>query len=253
LAQGIVAQVVRPRCQLHPEAVVAMAAFDATAFADSVKQAAPMDILGIEGWHEFSHPGGSFEVCLRPGGVFFCPTYHAASRWCNKPGSSVIAIAWEQYGCYELEVTSQSPFKLAGSIVGSPADWRKMEPRRALSAAETKLLGVRGTGTQWKFSYNGGEFDVQFRADSYNHFICQTYPALAHWNLGGDNADELTIDWGKFGTYELRLNGAAGSGEGSLKGSPTDWRRMTYICDLPPAVAGEKCAHGVDIGSSCCT
>ena len=36
-------------------------------------------------WYGFQHPGGEFEVCLRPGGVFYAPQFPANSRWCVMP------------------------------------------------------------------------------------------------------------------------------------------------------------------------
>jgi hypothetical protein len=66
----------------------------------------------------------------------------------------------------------------------------------------------------------------------YNHFNCGQFPAHSHWSLGGAAGDELTIDWASYGTYVLRVDGVARSGEGSLVGSPSDWRKMAFVAFL---------------------
>jgi hypothetical protein len=126
-----------------------------------------------------------------------------------------------------------------GSLVGKPDDWRKMSMKGGFSPSEAKLLGAGGAGSEWMFQHAGGEFTVQFRGDGYNHFVCQSYPAHAHWTLGGDNRDELTINWADYGIYELRVDGALGQAEGCLKGAPEDWRRMRFLRDLGSALTHE--------------
>ena len=54
-----------------------MAALATPSFAESVK-ACPISAetsAMFAGWYTFQHAGGEFEVCLRPGGVFFCPSF----------------------------------------------------------------------------------------------------------------------------------------------------------------------------------
>lgn len=210
-----------------------------SSYLDEVKQAAPTSLTGAEGWHVLSWSGGTFEVCLRPGGVFHCPSYQESSRWCVKPGTQRIAIAWGKYGNYELDFVA--PGQWAGSTVGAPDDWRKMELKAPLSPAEACLIGANGAGTEWLLVHPQGEFNVEFRGDGYNHFVCTTYPAHAHWTLAGANRDELTINWAQYGMYELRVDGS-GKAEGSLKGTPTDWRRMTKVRDLAASASVVQCA-----------
>ena len=73
---------------------------------------------------------------------------------------------------------------------------------------------------------------VEFRGDGYNHFICKSYPDHSHWTMGGAEGNELTISWGKYGTYEILVDGAANAGAGNLQGQPTNWRKMTKVRDL---------------------
>jgi hypothetical protein len=218
-----------------------MAAADSAGFAEAVKQAAPTALTGAEGWHLFHWSGGSFEVCLRPGGVFYCPQFQAASRWCVKPGTQIIAIAWGKFGNYELNFVA--PNQWAGSLVGKPDDWRKMEFKAPLSPAEARLLGAGGAGTEWDLAHAGGEFPIEFRGDGFNHFVCQSFPAHAHWTLGGENRDELTINWAQYGVYEIKVDGPAGQGEGCAKGNPSEWRRMKHHRDLGAGAAVVDCGE----------
>lgn len=200
-------------------------------------------------WYAFQHPGGEFEVCLRPGGVFYAPQFPANSRWCVMPSGdgSKIGIAWGKYGNYELTVTDAVLRELQGAAVPpspqdkpGPNDWRRMRAVRPLSPAEHALVGPNGGGTEWLFQYEGGSFDVQFRGDSYNHFVCHQYSAHSHWTMGGAAMDEVTISWGKYGTYVLKIAGDEAAG--SSKGNPSDWRKMKKKRDLDAKEASEQCA-----------
>eukprot|EP00966_Prymnesium_polylepis_P085369 1976411-Prymnesium_polylepis.1 len=74
----------------------------------------------LVGWYEFTHPGGSFTVCLRPGGNFFAPAFQANARWAVTAGGTV-QIEWGRYGNYELQVTNAEARELSGSLVGDAA------------------------------------------------------------------------------------------------------------------------------------
>lgn len=228
-----------------------MSTVDLRSFTEAVKQAAPTAVLGTEGWFSFSFPGGALDLCLRPGGVLFCPTHQETARWCIKPGTNTLALAWGKFGCYEFEVASQSPLQFAGSTVGKPEDWRKMEFRGPFSAAENRLLGAGGGGSEWKFAHPAGEFLVQFRGDGFNHFVCESFPAHSHWTLAGANRDELTINWSQYGIYEMRVDGAAGAGAGSLQGTPADWRKMQYVRDLQGGPACGSCGDTSCVAENC--
>ena len=97
-----------------------------------------------------------------------------------------------------MRCTSQGAGSFSGGAVGNPDNWRKMHLVRAFTEAELKLLG-----SSWKFMHPGGEFEVEFHADAYNHFVCTSFPAHSHWSLAGD---VVYINWGKYGEYGLRLS-----------------------------------------------
>ena len=55
-------------------------------------------------------------------------------------------------------------------------NWRKMTWTRPFTTAEHLLHD-----SVWDFQHPGGSFDVEFRADGYNHFVCNSFPAHSHW------------------------------------------------------------------------
>jgi hypothetical protein len=217
---------------------------DAAKFLDDVQAHAPIALTGAEGWHSFTYSGGSFEVCLRPGGNFHCPAYPETARWCVLPGTQTIAIAWGRYGNYILNYVG--PQQWAGSVAGNPDDWRKMDFKAALSQPEMQLIGSNGTGSQWLFKHPMGEFTVAFLADGRNCFVCNDFPADSHWAIGGADRNQLTIDWKEYGTYELIMDGS-GKASGCCKGVPAEWRRMVHLSDFPP----EPRSRGPSISNDC--
>ena len=95
------------------------------------------------GWYAFQHPGGEFEVCLRPGGVFHAPGFPTASRWCALPGPNpAIAITWGKYGDYKLDVTDGVLRELAGSRV--PAAGRAPGPNLRRNQPPQRNRGIVG-------------------------------------------------------------------------------------------------------------
>merc|ERR1712087_503457 len=73
----------------------------------------------------------------------------------------------------------------------------------------------------------------KFKADGYNHFNCDEFPAHAHWSIQGSR---IRIVWGEFGTYDLDI---VVDGESkSMKGGPVggdwenDWRKATLSRNL---------------------
>merc|ERR1712046_400084 len=166
------------------------------------------------------YSGGSFEVCFRPGGHFFCPSYQALANYQLHDGGKRVAVDWKGFGQYEL--TSEDGKSWAGSLVGKPEDWRKATFLRPLSDVELLLLG-EGEGSEWNFSFEGGSFKVTFKADGYNHFRCAKYPAHSHWAMPAP--DTVFIDWNKYGKYELKMDVATQSMTGSVQGKPEHWRK----------------------------
>ena len=147
-----------------------MAALSSADFASEVRANKPgaAESGMLSGWYEFQHEGGSFEVCLRPGGVFYCPSFPSNGHWTTK-GADTVAVAFGPYGNYEFAVTDPVLRELAGCAVvdgqQNPAIWRRMRCVRALGAVESRLLGSAGQGTQWNFQWSRGAFLVEFRGD----------------------------------------------------------------------------------------
>merc|ERR1711974_422897 len=120
-------------------------------------------------------------------------------------------------------------------------NWRKAKFSRPLSQEELVLIGD-GAGTEWDFQWSGGSFPVQFKADGYNHFKCEDFPAHAHWSLTGSS---LKVNWGEYGNYELKINGPEKSMDGgAVGGDPkTDWRKAKHIRNLVDNKVVEACEH----------
>jgi len=180
------------------------------------------DLLG---WYDLNWKGGSFEICLRPAGMFFCPRFQAQARWELEAG--VLKVDWKNFGKYEFAVHADK--SMEGHAVPKNADdennWRKATFKRPVTAEELVMIGD-GAGTEWDFQWSGGSFPVQFKADGFNHFTCDDFPAHSHWSLEGS---KITIDWDEYGKYELEVNVATKTMEGGLVGGDwkddKDWRK----------------------------
>ena len=162
--------------------------------------AAPTDLEGV---YDFAHPGGTFDVHLRPGGRFFAPLFQARASWSLAEDQRLL-IDFQKYGRYELTRLEGSA-EFEGSAVGDPSNWRKMKRRRPFSEAEAKLLDsvwelqhpgmpcerVRALPDRARACFSrefsflrhvmsvvcaGGSFPVEFRADGFNHFVSKDFP-----------------------------------------------------------------------------
>ena len=181
------------------------------------------DLQEATGIYSFVHPGGEFEVHLRDKGRFWAPEFQCKSTWqLNVDGS--LLIDFQQYGKYALDPMGDGCF--SGSAVGKPESWRKMSKKRAFSRAERSVMD-----SKWEFEHAGGSFEVEFRADAFNHFVCEQYPAHSHWRLkhAESATPTLYINWGKFGEYELVVSEDGSSASGSVKGRPAQWRKMKNL------------------------
>mmetsp|Transcript_52492 Transcript_52492/g.125430 ORF Transcript_52492/g.125430 Transcript_52492/m.125430 type:complete len:204 (-) Transcript_52492:96-707(-) len=201
-----------------------------------------MSMADIVGWYDLEWSGGSFEVCFRPGCKFYCPRFQEASRW--ELTGDVVKVDWGRYGKYELTFTAATKSMDGYKVPKNEADeknWRKAKFKRPLSAEEVALIGD-GAGTEWDFQWSGGSFPVQFKADGYNHFKCQDFPAHAHWSLDGD---KLKINWAEYGNYELTIDGASKTMSGcAVGGNPeTDWRKAKLEKNLTDIYSHEECEH----------
>lgn len=181
-------------------------------------------VRDAEGVYTFSHPDGEFEVHLRSKGRFWAPSFQCKSTWKLGSEADTLTVNFAQYGKYAFEKSEDGSFR--GSAVGEPENWRSMAKKRSFSPAEVALMD-----SKWEFEHSGGTFEVEFRADAFNHFVCESYPAHSHWRL--ENADSPTptvlINWGKFGEYELVVSEDGSSAAGSVKGKPDLWRKMTNL------------------------
>ena len=126
------------------------------------------------GVYNFEYAGGSFPIHLRTQGRFFCPQYQARAVY--EVEGNVIRIDWGKFGKYEL-TSSDGGRTWAGSYIGEPGNWRKMQFARPFSVAEQCIFD-----SKWDFEHPGGHFEVEFRADGFNHFICNDFPAHSHWS-----------------------------------------------------------------------
>ena len=140
-----------------------------------------MTVAGVYTW---SYAGGDFEISLRPGpaSVFFCEKFMQSASYTSggidggEAGDCKLAVDWKKFGKYQFRKTLASPLTFEGSVEGNEANWRKMEFKRSFSPLELALFGDNGLGTVWNFAYEGGEFEVQFMTDGYNHFNCPKFP-----------------------------------------------------------------------------
>ena len=149
--------------------------------------------MAVPGVYTWLYGGGSFPVCLRPSGVFYCQQYASSAKWEKIDGGSEISIDWKNFGQYHLKHIEAGHFE--GSQIGKPANWRKMSYLRPFSAHETLMMGT-GAGSAWNFEWEKGSFEVEFRCDGFNHFVCNTYPAHSHWAM---EDDKILINWDKYG------------------------------------------------------
>lgn len=84
-------------------------------------------------------------------------------------------------------------------------------------------------GTVWNFEWAKGSFEVEFRADAFNHFVCSSFPAHSHWSMDGNS---IAINWDQYGEYEMQLDTSTLTMAGSKKGQPDNWRRATFVRSL---------------------
>ena len=149
------------------------------------------------GVYEWTYAGGSFTVALRPNGTFFCALYPAQATWQAVDGG--LLVDWKNYGQYEF--TAESNGVIEGSVRGEPSNWRRMAFKREFNETEMALLGA-GFGSAWNFEWEKGAFEIEFRVDGYNHFVCPQYPAHSHWSLTDDQT--IQINWGQYGKNMFR-------------------------------------------------
>jgi len=203
--------------------------------------ASAMSGASIVGWYDLSWSGGTFPVCFRPGGHFFCPKFQAPARWTIE--GDEVKVDWAKFGKYEFKFDAESKSMEGNAMPKTDDDknWRKAAFKAPLSPSELAVLGD-GAGTEWKFVWSGGDFPVKFKADGYNHFVCDDFPAHAHWSMDGD---KIKIVWGEFGTYELTIDAEKKEMDGcAVGGDPaTEWRKASHLRNLVGNNTIEHCEH----------
>lgn len=199
-------------------------------------------------WFMFIYEGGSFPVSFRPFGVFYSPSFPASSSYTANvnPSTNLLELLVDFGKFGKFAFTSANGLQFEGYLVNTPEKWRKMEFARDFNDCERLMFTG---GSAWSFEWAKGSFDVEFRADSFNHFVCPSFPAHSHWSLE-DN--RVYINWDKYGEYELMLDPATGTMTGSKKGQPDNWRRAKFLRSLgadgvtsvPAHDHGHSHAHG---------
>jgi hypothetical protein len=199
-----------------------------------------LSMADVVGWYSLQWKGGSFEICLRPVGRFFCPKFQAQASW--KLEGNTIKVDWQKFGNYEFTIDPETKHMEGFALPENKEDannWRKADFLRPLSDAEAALIGD-GAGSEWDFEWSGGSFPVSFKADGYNHFKCEDFPAHAHW--AWDQTKELlTIHWAEFGTYEMKIDGKEKTMTGSAQGAPEDWRKAKFLRNMIDNKVVEHC------------
>lgn len=198
--------------------------------------------MALAGKYLWSYASGAFTVQLRPSGVFYCPKYTSGSARWEAEGEGRVKIDWGSYGNYVLDLGADGEF--TGASVSNPASWRKMRKDADFSPSETLLMG-EGGGSVWDFAWEKGSFEVEFRCDGLNHFVCPSFPAHSHWTLEEEEGGrtKVNIAWDKYGDYELVIDAESRSMAGSKKGQPENWRRATFLRPLSVATLSDAPAH----------
>jgi hypothetical protein len=132
-----------------------------------------------QGVYRWLYKSGQFEVAFRPQGVFYCSKYPGEASWEVDAASSNLLVNWKSYGTYEFPLSSvSSSGSVDGFVQGNSSNWRKLEFLRDFNQTERLLLGDQGFGSAWNFTYEKGAFEIEFRCDSFNHFVCPQFPGV---------------------------------------------------------------------------
>ena len=104
-----------------------------------------------------------------------------------------------------------------------------MKMVRPFTTAEMGLLD-----SEWELEHPTGKFNIEFRADGFNHFICNDFPAHSHWRIDNEESPTPTlhINWGKYGEYEMVIAADGKTMAGSAKGQPDNWRKAIRLKSL---------------------
>ena len=133
-------------------------------------------VASFIGVYNFEYAGGQFEVHLRPAERFFAPLYQAKSKWSFDADGKMMTVDFAKYGMYELRLEDEVAKTFVGAAKGNSESWRKMIFKRPFTKAELMLFD-----SLWEFQHPRGSFSIEFRADAFNHFVCDDFPAHSHW------------------------------------------------------------------------
>ena len=91
---------------------------------------------------------------------------------------------------------------------------------------EVKPAVLTGFEGWYTFAYPGGEFQVCLRPGG--GLFCPEYQEQATWAVSGaKGAEDMAIDFKRYGTYMLKVTGA-GVLDGASTVDANDWRKMKY-------------------------
>ena len=91
-----------------------------------------------------------------------------------------------------------------------------------------------------RIKYPVGEFPVEFRGDGFNHFVCKSHSAHAHWDFH-ESENKVLIDWAQYGKYEMTIDVASKTMSGNKLGQPANWRKANLIRSL----GGDEASTGL--------
>lgn len=148
------------------------------------------------GFYNWSYKSGQFLVSFRPSGIFHCAKYPGKATW-SVDANGLLTVIWQNYGVYEFPLSAPGATTIEGGVQGNPSNWRRLEYIRDFTPTERLVLGEHGYGSVFNFIYEKGAFEVEFRADGFNHFNCPQYPAHSHWDI--DDHGLVSVNWGKYG------------------------------------------------------
>ena len=55
--------------------------------------------------------------------------------------------------------------------------------------------------------------------------------------------DQISIEWGKYGSYDFKVDVANKVLNGNLRGNPASWRRLEFAEKLATFIKHEHCEH----------
>ena len=151
-----------------------------------------------EGIYDFTHPGGTFDVQLRPEGNFFAPQFQARATWDLTEDNHLI-IDWKRFGKYQLSLV-ESELMMNGLNCGNCGN-----------ALKKALMEVEGIA----------EVTAETKSDTGSHPNKVVVKGTASKEAVRVAIAKLDAGRGKF-----TLADCTPEFEGSAVGDPANWRKM---------------------------